>query len=203
MPPIKCRKDAHDRVGAGSQIADRNARAHGAPVLLSRQAHAAGQRLHDHVVGRLVAIRAVLAETADRGIDDTRIELGDAIVVDAVFGGPARPHVLDNNIAVGGEAAHQLLPFLCPQVDRDALLVAVDRVEIGAVGPDEVGRQASRIVAGDLLDLDHLRAEVAQNLGRERTRQERRQIEHLDVAENAFGLGHSAAPFTRVSIRLD
>lgn len=66
---VECSEDADDRVEARGQVADGDAGAHGASLLLTGQAHAAGECLDDHVVGGQVLVRASLAEAGDGGPD--------------------------------------------------------------------------------------------------------------------------------------
>src|ERR1700682_1403851 len=67
--PTERREQADRRVEAGAEIADGYARTHRVSVCFTGQAHATRDRLHDHVVRRVLAIWAVLAEAADRAPD--------------------------------------------------------------------------------------------------------------------------------------
>ena len=68
----KCGGDAAQRVG--DRIADAQRRA----TLVARDAHRAGQALHDLIVRRCVFHRPVLTESGDRAVDERRIELAQS-----------------------------------------------------------------------------------------------------------------------------
>ncbi len=93
--------------------------------------------------------------------------------------------VLGQHVDVGQEAAHERAALGVPQVERDALLVAVEREE----GDRHAGRGrvavAALVAAARRLDLDHLGTQVGEDRGAERPRQEAGQVEDADADERA------------------
>jgi len=93
--------------------------------------------------------------------------------------------VLGEHVDVREEAAHQRAPLGVPQVERDALLVAVEREEgdrhaVGGGVP-----VAALVARARRLDLDHLGAQVGEDRGAERPGQEAGQVEDADAGERA------------------
>src|SRR5690606_41601452 len=60
-----------------------------------------------------------------RAIDDCRVDLRQTVVIEAILLQPARLEVLDGDLAVRGELAHELGALGLRKVDRDGALVAV------------------------------------------------------------------------------
>ena len=72
------------------------------------------------------------------------------------------------------------MSVLAAQVERQALLVAIDTREIGALAVLKRRTPATRAVAVGRLDLDNLGAVVAEHLGAERSCQNARKIDDLE-----------------------
>ena len=89
-------------------------------------------------------------------------------IVEPVFRQPADLEILDQHVGIGGQRAHLRLALGALEIDRDRLLAAVAGVEIGAPARrrrDEGRSPCARIVAGARpLDLDHLGAEIGEQL---------------------------------------
>src|SRR5262249_32091237 len=90
------------------------------------------------------------------------------------------------------------------EVERDAALVAVAREVVGAQGRQTGQRQewrppGTRLVAGaGALDLDDLRAEVAEHLSAERSSQHARGVQHAQPGQRRPMLfGHHASSRSR------
>src|SRR5579862_4470437 len=75
IPTMQGCQHRYRRIHTRREVAKRNTGANWAPARFARQAHAPGQRLHDHVVSGLVAVRAGLAKAADRTPDQSRFAL--------------------------------------------------------------------------------------------------------------------------------
>src|SRR5205823_8431320 len=71
---------------------------------------------------------------------------------------------------------------------RDALLVAIEVDEIGRLAAVERRAPVARDLAVDRLDLDDLRAVIAEHRGREWAGERVREIEHDDVLERGRGV---------------
>ena len=79
------------------------------------------------------------------------------VVADAQPLGLAGSEVVHHHVARGDEAGHDVAPFGRLQVDGEVALAAV-------AGLEQVGHRA-HLVADERLDLDHVGAEIAQQLG--------------------------------------
>ncbi|MEJ1967550.1 MAG: hypothetical protein WDN03_02765 [Rhizomicrobium sp.] len=144
--------------------------------------------LDDIVVAGLVLVRSGVSESGQRAIDQGRIFLAQTVVIEAVFRQRAGLEVLHHDMRPPRQPPDQRLALWPGHVDRDGLLVAVGGQEIGRVAAAAVrigqeGRteEAGLVALAGLLDLDHLGAQVAENLGRPGRRQDAAQIEHADM----------------------
>jgi len=156
--------------------------------------HHPGGGLDQQVVAGPLGIGTVLAEAGDRAIDEPGVDGLQARVVQAVLLQPADLEVLHQDVAVGCHAANQRLAFGLGHVDRDRALVAVARGVVGglvgivAVGVLQEGRApvAGVITAFGPLDLDHVSAQVGQDLGAPRPGQHARKVEYLDACQRTL-----------------
>src|SRR5207302_7898795 len=96
-----------------------------------------GQRLRHDVEGRLVAERAGEAKSADRAIDEARVERRQLVVAEAEAVHHPRAVVFDEDVGPGNEATQEIGAFLLLQIDDQAFLVAVDAEEIMALAFEE------------------------------------------------------------------
>src|SRR3546814_11838423 len=111
-------------------------------------------------------------------------------------------------MAVGEHPPCQILPLLCPEVQRDRLLVAVGSGEIGALARvlaflvRQVGRhEIARIVAAARpLDLDDLGAEIAKKLRTMRPGEYAREIEHPETLARTLHILLSSSCKDRQSV---
>ena len=131
-----------------------------------------------------------MAEAGDRAIDEARIDLAEAGVVEAVFRQTASLEVLDHDIGALGEAAHDVAPLGTLEIHRQRLLAAVAGMEIGGVEPfaifagEERRPPAARVVAGaGALDLDDLGAEIGQRLARPGPGEDAREFKNFQSGE--------------------
>jgi hypothetical protein len=93
------------------------------------------------------------------------------------------PEVFQQNVRARQKPVEDGPVRRCLQVQRDRLLAAVERREIGAVLAHE-GREGPRVVAGcGPFDLDDMRPEIAERHGRERPGEHMRQVEDDDSGE--------------------
>src|SRR5690606_7798240 len=133
--------------------------------------------------------RARLAETGDGAVHEARVRFGELLVAQPVAGEIAELVVLQQHVGFRSELAHELRALGLRDIDRNGLLAAVGAAEIRrfarllAVPVADVGRrERARIVAlARALDLDHLRAEVAQVLPRPRPSQDTRHVQYPNV----------------------
>src|SRR5690606_3257469 len=117
-----------------------------------------------------VAVGPRLAETRHRGVDHTRIEFADTVVINAQLFHHAGPEILGNDVGLGGELHENLLAARVFHVDAYAFLVAVEHREAIGLAVD-LRFEAPRAVAlGKILDLDDVGAHVPQHHGAVRAR---------------------------------
>src|SRR3990172_1165405 len=98
----------------------------GFAVGLPDQSQNARERQIIDVVGRVVAVGAVLAETGKRAVDDARIELPDRLVIAAEPLHDAGAEAFDNHVCAGGKLLEDRLALGRLEVQRQAPLVPVD-----------------------------------------------------------------------------
>src|SRR5690554_2749975 len=126
-------------------------------------AYAAESLTHDAISGAL-AVRAVLAVSADAYQNQARVDGAQLIVAKAPPFQGSRAEVLDDNVRLLAQAFGQSPTFWTAQVDRDDALVTQNG---GAVKGSSVLYLTHRAdgIALLLLDLDHIRAEVREQAG--------------------------------------
>ncbi|MNE47022.1 hypothetical protein D3C80_1413980 [compost metagenome] len=132
------------RVQAGEDVGQRHADLHRPGALLAfgapGQAHQPAQALDHEVVAGALGVGAVLAEAGDRAVDQPRIDLAQAGVVEAVGGQAADLEVLQQDVRLRHQLADQALALRAGEVDGQRLLVAV--------GAQVVGRFRGVLAAG-------------------------------------------------------
>ena len=190
-------EDGRRRVHAGHQVGGGDAHLLRAAarqvVALAGDAHEAARALGDQVVAGARGVRPGLAEARDRAIDQARIDRARRSVVEAVFREAADLVVLDQDVGAAGEPADEALAGRGRQVEGDRALRPVGREEIGGVGRLRACRVAQEgrppgtgvVAAARALDLDHVGAEIGQQLRGPRPGQDAAQIEHLEAGQGA------------------
>ena len=169
-------------VERGDDVDDRNARLRrrlGRPG----DAHQPADRLHERVVAGQVAARS-LAEAADLAVDDAPDCRATPLVVEPEALERARLEVRDDDVRALAQLPRQLEVGRVLEVEHDRALVAVGGVVVRRA-PLRVRRRqpAPRVVAGRRLDLDHVRAEIAERLADERPREDAGEVDHEDPVE--------------------
>ena len=184
------RLNGDDRVKAGEDVGHRDADLLGLAAGLAGDRHQPADPLYDEVVAGARRIGAVLPEAGDGTIDEAGIDCLQAVVVEAVFLQPPELEVLDHHIGGRNELAYRTGALGRREIERYRPLAAIGRVVIGsrqvlAVTAHDEGRPPfARIVAAfGVLHLDHVRAEVGQQLARPRAGQDTRQFDHADAAQ--------------------
>ena len=156
--------------------------------------------VNDRRIGGTGGARARLPVAGDRAIDQFGIVLAERGVVEAQPRHHAGPEVLDHDVGQGGKLIDDRLGGLALQVDRKALLAAVERAEIAAVAVAQRWPAADH-VALEPLDLDDLGTEVGHQARAVRAGQHRGEIEHADALQRTRprfgrrrGRGHRRTP---------
>ena len=181
----------HERTDDGVEGCDRVAQAQTdaarrAVRLAGDEAQPAGG-LGDRAEGRLVAHRSGLAVARDADDDEPRVGGDELLGVEVPRLEAPRPEVLDQDVAVEGQAAARSpgrparagppRPTACRGTARDA---TANRCRSSVMphfrsGSPRVG----------VLDLDDIRTEVGQHPPGERAGDERAQLEHADVRQRS------------------
>ena len=137
-----------------------------------------------HVVERgIVATGTVLPVTRTERVNDARVGFRDSGVVDAEPAGRARTHAVHEDVGIFHQPQQGVMCFGTLQIERDAALVAV-HVHVHRRHPRMTIRSGVAVrVALRRLDLDHVRAHVAQDLRRDRTEHVDGQIDDPDASQ--------------------
>ncbi|MCY1225839.1 hypothetical protein D3C81_959840 [compost metagenome] len=152
---------------------------------------APGERGNGHgaldqvVIGGLGGVRAALAIAVDTDVQDARVDLGDLFVAEVQACHGLRAHVVDQHIGIGGEAQQRFAPGGLLQVQHDAALAAIDVQEDAGHAVVAAGAHITHGVAGGRLDLDHVGAEVAEDLGGVRSHQDGGHVDDADPLQGA------------------
>ena len=120
---------------------------------------------------------------------------GEIVIAEPELGERAGLEVLQHDVGARGERAHDPLAFGVREVDGDRALAAVDGEEIAGVAGfaaevvlEERRAPSAGVVAGTgALYLDHVGAEVGQDLARPGSRHDAAEVEHADMRQ---GSGH-------------
>ena len=197
VPPVLDRgQDADDDVQRGVLVGDADPGGGGRLTRPSGQVEHPGHGLDEHVLPGPGHIRARLAVAGGADEDDGRVALGELLVAQAEAAHHAGAEVLHHDVELAGQRQDSLAGGLVLQVGGHAALVAVE-------GEERVGL-AVRVPVGDPpvpaplplrpLDLDHVGAEVAEDLGGQRSLHERGEIQDPEVAERT-SLRRFSLPF--------
>ena len=159
--------------------------------------HQPAHALRDLIEARPLVIGAVLAEAGDAAIDDARVDLAHALVVDAELVLHVGPEVLDHHVGLFREALKHLEALGVFQIERHRPLVAVQVLEIRTMA------RAARLLAAGVLhqgvDLDDIGAPVRELPHAGRPGADAGEIEHGEAGQGLRGAreGHSRSPMTK------
>ena len=144
-------------------------------VGLADEAEDAGEREVVHVVGGVVAVGPVLAETRERAVDQPRVDRGEGRPVAPEARHHARPKALEDDVRRRRQAVEERPALRGLEVESDAPLVAVDERE--GRPPRVLDRRLRR------LDLDDVGAHVGEEHRAELARRHPHQLEDPDPVE--------------------
>ena len=194
-------QDADGGVQAGEDVGQRHAhllRA-GAGFVIGHagDAHQPAHGLDQEVVAGARGVGAALAEASDGAVDQARVDGVEAGVVQAVLLQAAGLEVFQHDVGFGRELLQLLLAFGAGHVDGDGALVAVGAEKVGrfarglAVRILQVGRAPGTgvVAVAGALDLDHIGAQIAQNLAGPGAGQHAGEIEHADAGQGLRARG--------------
>jgi hypothetical protein len=155
----------------GVQVALRHRDAQRCAVGVAVQAQRAARGLQDEVAVRPVRLGTALAERRDRHVHQRRIHRRQVGVAEAARRHHARGRRLDEEVGAAREAEQLVTVRAVVEVEHDAALAAregppVQRalrvLDVAGERPDATGTRAA-----GRLDVDHVGAEVAQDLAAE------------------------------------
>jgi len=168
---IQGQHDAQRRHQPAVGVAGAHAQIDRRLIWLAEPGHDASERLHRHVERRL----AHLAEAAVPGIGSvhqTWIDRAELLVAELPAVEQLDPHIGEEHIGLLDEAVHDVATCRLLQVERHALLVAIDHQEVLVPITDrhrlDAAHSAALIAALRPFDLDDLGTEVGEMLRRHR-----------------------------------
>ncbi len=174
------------REHAGHDVRDGHAQPIGRAVAVAGDAHQAAFSLNHRVVAGFVASRAGLSVAGDRGVHQAWMPRVHRLPAEARAIHRAGLEVFDQHIGLGQQPVEHGPPLRVLEIDRHALLVAIDAEEVGALGADERRAPVARVVAlAGVLHLDHARAHVGQHHRAVRAGEHAGEIEHRDARERS------------------
>ena len=135
-------EDAERAKQPGGEIGDRDADPHRALAGRAGDRHQPAHALGDLIEARPLVIGPVLPEPGDAAVDDARIDLAQALVVDAELAFDVGAEVLDHHVSLLGEALEHFQALRVLQVERHRALVAVQILEVRALA------RTARLLAG-------------------------------------------------------
>ena len=157
----------------------------GLGVVAAQRVHPeeAAPRLSQRVEDAVAGVRSFVAQPRHRGVDDARVDLPDGLVVHAQPLHDAETEVLRNRVGLLCKPVEDGAPLVALEVQRDAPLVAVHRLEVGVVLAARRAYAPPRIAARGVFDLDHLGAHVGEHHGRPRPVLEDSEVQDFDAVE--------------------
>ncbi len=155
---------AQGRQGPRAQIDQRQPRLLRRTLGVAGQAHPAGVALHQVVVPGFRGPLPAASEGREGGADDGPLDLAEAGVVQAHAGGQVAAQVVEDAIGPADQWMEHGRCLGMVQVEGDALLVAVEALEVDAVVAFDFGSHLAGDVASaeGVFDLDHLCSQVGQ-----------------------------------------
>src|SRR5262245_57637904 len=180
--------DAEREVQPGAGIADLRPRHQRRALAEAGGGGGAAGALGDVLVDLAVLVGSG-SEALDRGDDHARVELMNALEREAHAVEGAGREILHQHVAALDQARDDLRAPRVLGADRDRALVAIEHGEGQAVDIRDVAQLAAGDVADPrTLDLDHVGAHVAEQLGAGGPRLHVGEIEHAYAVERLAGL---------------
>ncbi len=193
------RRDAIGEQRRGEIIehrAEHELRLVGSAALKHRHAAEALQHL---VEATLFAERSVVAIPGQPGIDEARVDLPEARIVDAEASRHRRPEILDQHIGALDHTMQDRKTLLLLQIEREGALAAIGAEEEAGFAR-QARRELPQHVALRRFDLDDIGAEIGEQRAAVRAGEIAAQIEDGDAAERPRGFaGHVRRSRSRIA----
>ena len=146
-------------VQAGSDIGNRDSH-FGGSVGAAGEAHYAGLRLHQHVVGFLLAVGAVGSVARDAAPDEARVGLAKLLVPQAQPLDCAGHQVVEEDVGARHQAGEYVEVARLFEVEHDAALAPVEPGEVGRHAVEGAVIAARQVAAIRTFHFDHVRAHI-------------------------------------------
>ena len=159
---------------ACDKVGDGGARAHRACFGRAVGGHETGHGLRDEIEGGAVSIRAGGAVAVDADHDEIRVNFGETLFGQANLVEHAGAVIFGQQVGVLQQPFEHLFARVRAQIERERAFVAVEPGEIPREIVDMRALAADRIACFGRLDLDDVSAQIAQQHGAERPRQNAR-----------------------------
>src|SRR6266446_5727828 len=185
LPLLECRKNPQRGKQATGEVAHRQAQLDRRTARLTRDAHRAGHRLGDDIVGGAVTQGPGLPKTRDGADDQPWIGSQQTVWREPEPCQDAWPKIFHERVTVRHQVEEHSLPSLLFEIDHEALFVAIDREEIVTLAT-AIGWDDARLIADAWgLDLKNLGPKVSQHHGTIGAGQHACQVENTDTLERA------------------
>ena len=159
----------------------------------------AGEALQHLVEATLLAERPLVAVTGQPGINEARVELFEARIIDAEASRHRGPEILDQHIGALDHAVQDRQPLLLLQIEGNGALTAIGPEKEASL-TRQAGGELAEHVALRRLDLDDVGAEIGEQGAAIGTGEVAAEIEHRDAAERSGGLsGHARRSCSRIA----
>ena len=168
-----------------TEIGDGQAKAVRWTIRIAGNAHQAPLGLGDGIVARQFLQRPRMSVSGYRGVDESRKPRRQRRIVESEPLQRSWLKILDEHISARQERFEDAPACGVLEVEREALLVAVDAEEVHALAIDEGRTPRPRVVAaGWMLDLDDACAHVGQHERAVRPGHDASQVEYRDSGQN-------------------
>jgi len=194
------RLNADDAVKPGKDIGKGHADLLRLARRIAGQVHDAAHPLDQEIVSGAMGIGAVLSKAGDRAIDKARVDLFDAVIIEAEFLQPADLEILDQHIRLADQVQQFGPVARIAEIQRDRGLAPVGAVEIGsravALALDKGRAPFAGVVALGAFDLEHLGAQIGQGLADPGPCQNAGQFDHFQPLQRCAHLPALSLPVT-------
>ncbi len=142
-------------------------------------------RLNERVVHAAILVRALLAVSRNRGVDELRVDLREGCVIDSELSHDPRPIVFEQYVGGRHELQEDLHVFLTFEVEDERALVPVEYGVHPAHPRARAAEKTSRIAEKGRLDLDDVGSLIREDHSGHGPRDSGSQLKHSVVGQGA------------------